>query len=97
MSASIGDGVKQTINVAEEIEEMKRANSEAFSILGMELAEVKSMLMVILDLQKAVIYTTGMSEEDTESHVQTLLDGYRERFISSLENKVHNISDKHES
>lgn len=80
--------------IADAVEEMRSANSEAFSIIGAELAEVKAMLMVILDLQKAVIYTTGMSEEDTERHVQTLLDGYRERFISNLENKVQNVANK---
>jgi len=67
---------------------MREANSEAFSILGTELAEVKAMLMVILDLQKSAILASGMSEEDIERHVQTLLDGYRERFLASLSRRV---------
>lgn len=77
---------------SEAIEEMREANSEAFSILGTELAEVKAMLMVILDLQKSAILASGMSEEDIERHVQTLLDGYRERFLSALSRRVRDAA-----
>ena len=68
--------------------EMGRSNSEAFSILGTEMAELKAMLMVVLDLQKSVIFSTGMSEADVERHVETLLRGYRERFLSALSERV---------
>ncbi|HLL74162.1 MAG TPA: hypothetical protein VK421_02775 [Pyrinomonadaceae bacterium] len=68
--------------------EMGRSNSEAFSILGTEMAELKAMLMVVLDLQKSVIFSTGMSESDVERHVDTLLRGYRERFLSALSERV---------
>ena len=73
---------------ASEFEEMRRANSEAFSILGTELADVKSMLMVLLDLQKSVIFSTGMSEADVEKHVETLLAGYREKFLAAMAERV---------
>ncbi|HYE14491.1 MAG TPA: hypothetical protein VD968_08645 [Pyrinomonadaceae bacterium] len=79
---------------AEALEELRRSNSEAFSILGTELAEVKAMLMALLDLQKSVIMTTGMSERDVERHVQTLLDGYRERFLSALSDRVQDAADR---
>ncbi|HEX8162789.1 MAG TPA: hypothetical protein VF538_13030 [Pyrinomonadaceae bacterium] len=82
---------------AREIEEMRRSNSEAFSILGTELAEVKSMLMVLLDLQKSVIYSTGMSEADVEKHVETLLAGYRERFLAAMAERVRSAAGKTES
>lgn len=80
-------GTEQTA-AAREIEEMRRSNSEAFSILGTELAEVKSMLMVLLDLQKSVIFSTGMSEADVEKHVETLLAGYREKFLVAMSERV---------
>jgi hypothetical protein len=73
---------------ASEFEEMRRSNSEAFSILGTELAEVKAMLMVLLDLQKSVIYSTGMSKADVERHVETLLAGYREKFLAAMAERV---------
>ena len=74
--------------------EMRRSNSEAFSILGTELAEVKAMLMVLLDLQKSVIFSTGMSEADVEKHVQTLLEGYRERFLSVMSERIRDAAGK---
>ena len=74
------------------IAEMREANSDAFSILGAEIAEVKAMLMVVLDLQKSTILATGMTEEDIERHVQTLLEGYRQRFMSSLSNRVRDAA-----
>jgi sialic acid synthase SpsE len=81
-------GAEQQPGAAREIEEMRRSNSEAFSILGTELAEVKSMLMVLLDLQKSVIFSTGMSEADVEKNVETLLAGYRERFLAAMAERV---------
>jgi sialic acid synthase SpsE len=74
------------------IEEMREANSDAFSILGHELAEVKAMLMVLLDLQKSTILATGMSEEDIERHVETLLEGYRQRFLNALSRRVRSAA-----
>jgi sialic acid synthase SpsE len=87
MSSDDDTGTEQTV-AAREIEEMRRSNSEAFSILGTELAEVKSMLMVLLDLQKSVIFSTGMSEADVEKHVETLLAGYREKFLAAMAERV---------
>lgn len=76
------------------LSEMGRSNSEAFSIIGTELAEMKSMLMVILDLQKSTILASGMSEEDVERHVQTLLEGYRERFLSVMTGRIQSAADR---
>jgi sialic acid synthase SpsE len=87
MSSHDDTSTEQTV-AAREIEEMRRSNSEAFSILGTELAEVKSMLMVLLDLQKSVIFSTGMSEADVEKHVETLLAGYREKFLAVMAERV---------
>jgi sialic acid synthase SpsE len=84
------------IEAASGLEEMRRSNSEAFSILGTELAEVKSMLMVLLDLQKSVIFSTGMSEADVEKHVETLLAGYRERFLAAMTERVRSAAGKTE-
>lgn len=78
------DGMREL----EAIAEMREANSDAFSILGAELAEVKAMLMVVLDLQKSALLASGMGEEEIERHVQTLLEGYRQRFMSTLANRV---------
>lgn len=75
------------------LEEMRGANSEAFSIIGTELAEMKAMLSVLLDLQKSVIMSTGMSEEDVERHVRTLTEAYRERFMSALSGRIKTAAD----
>lgn len=80
------------IPALEAIAEMREANSDAFSILGAEVAEVKAMLMVVLDLQKSAIHATGMGEEEIERHVQTLLEGYRQRFMSSLSERVRDAA-----
>jgi sialic acid synthase SpsE len=90
-------GAEQQAGAAREIEEMRRSNSEAFSILGTELAEVKSMLMVLLDLQKSVIFSTGMSEADVEKHVETLLAGYREKFLAAMAERVRSAAGKTET
>ena len=76
------------------LEELGAANSEAFSIIGAELAEMKAMLSVLLDLQKSVIVSTGMSEADVERHVRTLTDAYTERFMSSLSGRVKSAAEK---
>ncbi|MCA1631922.1 MAG: hypothetical protein LC785_09220 [Acidobacteria bacterium] len=91
------DAGTEQAEAAREIEGMRRSNSEAFSILGTELAEVKSMLMVLLDLQKSVIYSTGMSEGDVEKHVETLLAGYREKFLNAIAERVRSAAGKAEA
>ena len=76
------------------LEEMRDANSEAFSIIGTELAELKAMVSVLLDLQKSVIVSTGMSESDVERHVNTLLEAYRERFMAAMTGRVRSAAGK---
>ena len=76
------------------LEEMRDANSEAFSIIGTELAELKAMVSVLLDLQKSVIVSTGMSEADVERHVDTLLEAYRERFMARMTGRVRDAAEK---
>jgi sialic acid synthase SpsE len=76
------------------LEEMSDANSEAFSIIGTELAELKAMVSVLLDLQKSVIMSTGMSEADVERHVSTLLEAYRERFMATMTGRVRSAAGK---
>ena len=76
------------------LEEMRDANSEAFSIIGTELAELKAMVSVLLDLQKSVIMSTGMSEADVERHVSTLLEAYRERFMRTMTGRISNAAEK---
>jgi sialic acid synthase SpsE len=76
------------------LEEMRDANSEAFSIIGTELAELKAMVSVLLDLQKSVIVSTGMSESDVEHHVSTLLAAYRERFMRTMTGRISDASEK---
>ena len=76
------------------LEEMRDANSEAFSIIGTELAELKAMVSVLLDLQKSVIVSTGMSESDVEHHVNTLLAAYRERFMRTMTGRISDAAEK---
>jgi sialic acid synthase SpsE len=76
------------------LEEMRDANSEAFSIIGTELAELKAMVSVLLDLQKSVIMSTGMSEADVERHVSTLLEAYRDRFMATITGRVRSAAEK---
>ncbi len=75
------------------LEEMRDANSEAFSIIGTELAELKAMVSVLLDLQKSVIMSAGMSEADVERHVSTLLEAYRERFMAAMTGRIRSAAD----
>ena len=65
-----------------------KSNSEAFSIIGTELIEVKAMLMTLIDLQKSSLLATGVSENVLETNVQNLLDGYRNRYISILSGRI---------
>jgi hypothetical protein len=65
-----------------------QSNSEAFSIIGMELIELKAMLMTLIDLQKSSLIATGVSESELETNVQNLIDGYRNRFLSALSGRI---------
>jgi sialic acid synthase SpsE len=76
------------------LEEMRDANSEAFSIIGTELAELKAMVSVLLDLQKSVIVSTGMPESDVERHVGTLLEAYRDRFMATMTGRITDAAEK---
>jgi hypothetical protein len=69
------------------------SNSEAFSIIGMELIELKAMLMTLIDLQKSSLLATGVNESDLETNVQNLLDGYRNRYLSVLSNRIKDAAD----
>lgn len=71
-----------------------KSNSEAFSIIGTELIELKAMLMTLLDLQKSSLLAAGVSESDLETNVQNLLDGYRNRFLSHLSGRIKEAADQ---
>ena len=71
-----------------------RSNSEAFSIIGTELIEVKAMLMTLIDLQKSTLIATGVSEGDLETNVQNLLDGYRNRYLSALSGRIKDAANQ---
>jgi hypothetical protein len=71
-----------------------KSTSEAFTIIATELIEVKAMLMALIDLQKSALYATGVSERELETNVRTLIDGYRERFLSGLEGQVREAADQ---
>ena len=71
-----------------------KSNSEAFSIIGTELIEVKAMLMTLIDLQKSSLIAAGVSESDLETNVQNLLDGYRNRFLSVLSGRVKDAANQ---
>ena len=71
-----------------------KSNSEAFSIIGTELIEVKAMLMTLIDLQKSSLIATGVSESDLETNVQNLLDGYRNRYLSILSGRVKDAANQ---
>jgi hypothetical protein len=70
-----------------------KSTSEAFSIIAMELVEVKAMLMALIDLQKSALYASGVSESDLEANVQNLIDGYRERYLKGLEGQVREAAE----
>ena len=65
-----------------------KSTSEAFSIIATELIEVKAMLMALIDLQKSALYASGVSEQELESNVRNLIEGYRERYLRGLEGQV---------
>ncbi|MGB7922238.1 MAG: hypothetical protein WCF57_03235 [Pyrinomonadaceae bacterium] len=71
-----------------------RSNSEAFTIIGTELIEVKAMLMTLIDLQKSSLMASGVSESVLETNVQNLLDGYRNRYLSILSGRVKDAADQ---
>jgi hypothetical protein len=71
-----------------------KSNSEAFSIIGTELIEVKAMLMTLIDLQKSSLLATGVSENVLETNVQNLLDGYRNRYISILSGRIKDAANQ---
>jgi hypothetical protein len=65
-----------------------KSNSEAFSIIGMELIELKAMLMALIDLQKSSLMASGVSESMLETNVQDLIDGYRKRYLNAMSNRI---------
>ncbi|HEX8139912.1 MAG TPA: hypothetical protein VF544_20295 [Pyrinomonadaceae bacterium] len=65
-----------------------QSNSEAFSIIGMKLIELKAMLMTLIDLQKSSLIATGVSESELETNVENLIEGYRKRFLSALSGRI---------
>jgi hypothetical protein len=71
-----------------------RSTSEAFTIIGTELIEVKAMLMTLIDLQKAVLFASGTSESELETNVQNLLDGYRKRFLSQMAGRIKEAAEQ---
>lgn len=73
-----------------------KSNSEAFSIIGMELMELKAMLMTLIELQKSSLMATGVSEQVLETNVQNLLDGYRNRYLNVLSGRVKDAADQQE-
>ena len=71
-----------------------KSTSEAFTIIGTELIEVKAMLMTLIDLQKAVLFASGSSESELETSVQNLLDSYRKRFLSQMSGRIKEASEQ---
>ena len=65
-----------------------QSTSEAFTIIGTELIEIKAMLMALIDLQKSALFATGVSESELDSNVQNLIEGYRKRYLSGLTSRV---------
>ncbi|HVF55161.1 MAG TPA: hypothetical protein VM934_03370 [Pyrinomonadaceae bacterium] len=84
--AGLSDGLHSLIDES-------KSNSEAFSIIGTELIEVKAMLMALIDLQKSSLLASGVSEEVLETNVQNLIDGYRDRYLSVLSGRVRDAAD----
>ena len=71
-----------------------KSTSEAFTIIATELVEVKAMLMALIDLQKSALYASGVSEQELETNVRNLIDGYRERYLSGLEGQVREAAEE---
>ena len=84
--AELSQGMRSLVDSSE-------SNSEAFSIIGMELIELKAMLMTLIDLQKSSLLATGVNENDLETNVQALLNGYRNRYLSVLSNRIKDAAD----
>jgi hypothetical protein len=70
-----------------------KSNSEAFSIIGMELIELKAMLMALIDLQKSSLMANGVSESMLETNVRDLIDGYRKRYLSAMSNRIKDAAE----
>lgn len=71
-----------------------KSTSEAFSIIGMELIELKAMLMTLIDLQKSSLIATGVSESELEVHVQNLIEGYRKRYLSAMSGRIKDAAEQ---
>ena len=71
-----------------------KSTSEAFTIIATELIEVKVMLMALIDLQKSALFARGVSEGALEENVRSLIEGYRQRFLSGLESQVKEAADQ---
>ena len=71
-----------------------KSTSEAFSIIASELIEVKAMLMALIDLQKSALYASGVSEQELETNVRNLIEGYRRRYLSGLEGQVREAAEE---
>ena len=76
------------------LEVLRRSNSEAFSIIGTELAELKAMLKALLDLQKSALFATGVKESELEANVETLIEGYRQRYLSVMTERIKRAADR---
>jgi cytochrome c-type biogenesis protein CcmH/NrfG len=80
---------QQTVSqVMHELINNDKTNSEALSILATELIEIKSLIMALIDLQKSALFATGVSETELETNVQTLINGYRRKFLNNLTEQI---------
>lgn len=82
--------------ISEEMQSLldsSKSTSEAFSIIATELIEVKAMLMALIDLQKSALYASGVSESELETNVQSLIEGYRSRYLSGVMTQVKEAAD----
>ena len=70
-----------------------KSNSEAFSIIGMELIELKAMLMALIDLQKSSLMASGVSESMLETNVRDLIDGYRKRYLNAMSSRIKDAAE----
>jgi hypothetical protein len=86
-----GDALGQGMNT---LVDTSKSTSEAFTIIGTELIEVKAMLMTLIDLQKAVLFASGSPESELETNVQNLLDGYRKRFMSQMAGRIKEAAEQ---
>ncbi|HEV2880808.1 MAG TPA: hypothetical protein VGX24_05820 [Pyrinomonadaceae bacterium] len=84
---ALGQGMNTLVDTS-------KSTSEAFTIIGTELIEVKAMLMTLIDLQKAVLFASGSPESELETNVQNLLDGYRKRFMSQMAGRIKEAAEQ---